>query len=328
MQPPLEVDPDETDYPSTDSTSTSLASSILQYEYRHGRRYAHASSTPSSHSILATGGTYYFPNDQPEQDRLDMIHHVFYRLLGDRLFLAPIDLTGKRVLDIGTGTGTWPLDVGDAYPGAEAVVGVDISPIQPAWVPPNVKFYVDDVEKPWVENTPYDFIHCRYMAGSIRDWARLVQQCFENLAPGGWIEFHETENTLYSDDGSLEGHESYMVRMMEGLMRACDMIGQTMNPAPSIRRLVEEAGFVNVSVERIKLPVGSWPKDRRLKECGSLMRVNFVEGVDAFTAALFPEILGWEKEQVQALNAGVRREALDGNVHAIFDLLVVKAQKP
>lgn len=46
-------------------------------------------------------------------------------------------------------------------------------------VPPNVKFLVDDVEKDWVEPQPYDYIHCRYMAASIRDWPKLVQRCYE-----------------------------------------------------------------------------------------------------------------------------------------------------
>jgi len=46
-------------------------------------------------------------------------------------------------------------------------------------VPPNVKFVVDDVEQDWAESQPYDYIHCRYMTGSIRDWPRLVRQCYK-----------------------------------------------------------------------------------------------------------------------------------------------------
>jgi methylase of polypeptide subunit release factors len=95
-----------------------------------------------------------------------MMYHVFYRVLENRLILAPIDPNGLDILDIGTGTGIWAIAVGDQYSHAN-IVGNDLSPIQPDWVPPNVKFVVDDVEADWAEPIQYDHIHCRYMAGSI-----------------------------------------------------------------------------------------------------------------------------------------------------------------
>ncbi|KAL3480789.1 S-adenosyl-L-methionine-dependent methyltransferase [Aspergillus californicus] len=296
------------------SSSTSLAESVLQYEFKYGRRY---------HGYQA--GSYAFPNDEREQDRLDMVHHVYYRALHNRLFLAPFNPDGKRVLDIGTGTGVWAIQLGDSYPLTQEIVGNDLSPIQPAWVPPNVRFIVDDVEKPWGSGE-YDFIHCRYMAGSIRDWPGLVRRCFENLKPGGWLELQETANTLYSEDGSLKG-DSYMVKMMEGLMEACEKIGRTMDPAPMMEGWVREAGFKKVLKQTVKLPVGIWPKDARLKECGALLRVNFIEGVEGFTAALFGEVLGWPRDEVEALNAGVRAESLRNDIHPLFDFQVISAQK-
>ncbi len=35
--------------------------------------------------------------------------------------------------------------VGDLFPSSN-ILGVDLSPIQPEWVPPNVRFMVDDIE--------------------------------------------------------------------------------------------------------------------------------------------------------------------------------------
>ncbi|RAL14744.1 class I SAM-dependent methyltransferase [Aspergillus homomorphus CBS 101889] len=300
----------------TCSSTTSLSSSVLKYEYRHGRRY-HAYQS----------GSYPFPNDQPEQDRLDIIHHVFYRLLNDRLFLAPINPAGKRMLDIGTGTGLWAIQMADENPSIAQITGLDLSPIQSSWVPPNVDFVVDDVEEDWVESKPYDYIHCRYMAGSIRDWPRLIRQCYDNLVPGGWLELQESVNTLYSEDGSLKS-DSWMVKMMEGLIDGGARVGQTLDPALSFEGWVRDAGFTNVQVHKFKLPIGPWPKDSRLKECGSLMQINFVEGVEGFTAQLFIDVLGWKPEDVDALNAGVRAESLKGMAHPIFDFLVVAAQKP
>jgi SAM-dependent methyltransferase len=319
-EPIVEIDTDEEDSTLGDdvsTSSTSVASSVLRYEWKHGRRY---------HSYHA--GTYNFPNDEREQDRLDMIHHVFYRLLHDRLFLAPIDPDdGLRVLDIGTGTGMWPVDLGDQFPKASLILGNDLSPIQPKLVPPNVKFIVDDVEQEWAESQPFDYIHCRYMAGSIRNWPRLIQQCYENLKPGGWLELQESANTLYSEDNSLKP-DNAMVKMMDGLMEACEKIGRTMNPAPSMKGWVEAAGFVNINQQSFKLPIGSWPKDPRLKEIGTFMGINFVEGVEAFTAALFKDVLGWTPNEVQVLNAQVRESVQRKDAHPLFDFLVITSQKP
>lgn len=256
-----------------------------------------------------------------------MIHHVFYRLLGDRLFLAPISLDGKRILDIGTGTGIWPIQLGDLHPEAASIVGNDLSPIQPQWTPPNVKFIVDDVEQDWAEPEPFDYIHCRYMAGSIKDWPRLVGQIYANLKPGGWVEFQESANTLYSEDHTLRP-DNMMVKMMDGLMAACDKIGRTMDPAPSMAKWATEAGFANVKQQKFKLPIGTWPKDPRLKEIGTLMGINFVDGVDAFTAVLFKDVLGWEQENVTALNEGVKKAVQDTSVHPMFDFLIITGQKP
>lgn len=317
----VEVDDDEGYQDSTlgsdaGSATTSLNSSVLRYEWKHGRRY---------HSYQS--GAYNFPNDEQEQQRLDMIHHVFYRLLDDRLFLAPVDPdAGLRVLDVGTGTGIWSIHLGDEFPGAD-VVGNDLSPIQPGWAPPNVRFIVDDVELDWPEGETYDYIHCRYMAASVKDWPRLVGQIYGALRPGGWVEFQESANTLYSEDGSLKP-DNPMITMMDGLMEACEKIGRTMDPAPHFTKWAGEAGFERVTEQRFKLPIGSWPKDARLKEVGTLMGVNFFEGVEAFTAALFTDVLGWKREEVTVLNAGVRAASRRKDVHPIFDFLVVTGQKP
>jgi hypothetical protein len=44
------------------------------------------------------------PNDEHEQDRMDLAHHIYLMLTGGKLFLAPIH-NPQYVLDLGTGTG-------------------------------------------------------------------------------------------------------------------------------------------------------------------------------------------------------------------------------
>ncbi|KAI3576786.1 S-adenosyl-L-methionine-dependent methyltransferase [Fusarium oxysporum f. sp. albedinis] len=297
--------------------TTSMDSYMLRYEQKHGRTY---------HSYRQ--GSYNYPNDDQEQDRLDLVHHAFRLVLQDKLFLAPINLNSSdlRVLDIGTGTGLWAIEFADENPQA-TVVGVDLSPIQPTWVPLNVQFYVDDVEEDWDEPKHYDYIHCRYMAGAIADWPALVRRIYDHLNPGGWVEFQETANTLYSDDGTLEPNNA-LVRLMDNLKKVHDKIGRTLDPAPEFKNWVWGAGFHNIKEQRFKFPVGPWPRDGRLKEIGAFLSVNFTDGVDAFTAKPFRDHLGWSQMEVEVLKAEVRKEAKRREVHAMFDLVVMTAQKP
>jgi trans-aconitate methyltransferase len=106
------------------------------------------------------------------------MHEMISIILDGRLHISPIGTHPQHCLDIGAGSGIWCIDFAELYPSAE-VIGVDISATMPTMVPPNCKFEIDDVEDEWTYNFPFDYIHSRYMAGSIKDWPRLMNQCFE-----------------------------------------------------------------------------------------------------------------------------------------------------
>lgn len=148
--------------------STSLSSSVRDYLYENGRRY---------HRFRE--GRYNFPNDEPEQDREDMKHACVKMLCQERLHFAPLAEDVHTILDIGTGTGIWAIEMGDQYPSAD-VLGIDLSPIQPEWVPSNVHFMVDDAESEWVHPRNYfDYIHTRHTVMAIKDWPKLYRTALE-----------------------------------------------------------------------------------------------------------------------------------------------------
>lgn len=47
-----------------------------------------------------------------------------------KLFLCPLVEDPKQILELGTGTGIWCIDMADFYPNCE-VIGTDLSPVQP-----------------------------------------------------------------------------------------------------------------------------------------------------------------------------------------------------
>ena len=68
---------------------------------------------------------------QQELERIDLKHHIAMLLSGGNLHLAPL-VNPKRILDIGTGTGIWAIEMAEQYSDSE-IVGTDLSPVQPSW---------------------------------------------------------------------------------------------------------------------------------------------------------------------------------------------------
>jgi methylase of polypeptide subunit release factors len=56
---------------------------------------------------------------------MDLHHEIMTKLLDGRLHKAPIKKDAHRILDVGTGTGIWAIDMADKYPSAE-VTGIDL----------------------------------------------------------------------------------------------------------------------------------------------------------------------------------------------------------
>lgn len=81
-----------------DETDT-LASSIMHYRIENGRQY-HA----------YRDGAYWGPNDEVAKEILDFAHHMYFLTLDRKLHMAPLK-DPQRILDVGTGTGIWAIDM-------------------------------------------------------------------------------------------------------------------------------------------------------------------------------------------------------------------------
>lgn len=54
---------------------------------------------------------YPYPNDEQELDRLDLQHHMSKLIMGGKLYHVPLE-DPEQILDIGTGSGIWPIEMG------------------------------------------------------------------------------------------------------------------------------------------------------------------------------------------------------------------------
>ncbi|KAH0611894.1 uncharacterized protein H6S33_009946 [Morchella sextelata] len=305
VDPRAQGDHDESsDYLSGSEYSTeSLSSSIFEYRYENGRRY-HAYKD----------GNYILPNDEKEQNRLDIIHHIYLLMLKDELHLAPLE-NPQRILDLGTGTGIWAMDMAERYPSAE-VIGTDLSPIQPSWVPPNVHFQIDDAESDWTwEENSFDFIHLRHLSGAIKDWQKLMEQAFKFLKPGGYIEIHEYDMGLFSDDGTLP-EDLWLWKFYDLVNKAANKNGRAFQIVSNIESLLNSARFEQPDYRMYKLPLGLWAADPKMKEIGAYLLLNAESAYDAFGMALFTRELGMTVEEAREIVTGAEKDSRNKKIHA------------
>ncbi|KFY08459.1 hypothetical protein V492_06211, partial [Pseudogymnoascus sp. VKM F-4246] len=303
----------------SDMSTRSVTTSVFNFHKENGRTY---------HGYRA--GSYHFPNDATEIDRLDYQHLLVNHCLQSKLFYAPIPAPPYplTVLDIGTGTGSWAIEMGDLYPEG-LIEATDLSPIQPSAVPENVQFIIDDAEQAdWaVPENHYDFVHTRILEGCFADMGAVIATAFKHIKPGGYIESQELNPWPHCDDGTMPPDWPF-ARYVAKLQEASLEVGRELDIAPKLRGWFEDAGFVDVQQRVFKAPLGRWPKDPAMKDLGHWWAENMSVGLAGFSLAYFSRVLGWSTEEIELYLVDVRKSLADKDVHAYHRIYVVWGRKP
>ncbi|KAK5657880.1 hypothetical protein OQA88_2428 [Cercophora sp. LCS_1] len=295
------------------SSKSTLEKGVRKHRFHHGRRYHHYRS-----------GTYPLPNDQLEQDREDMKHVMMLDLTDGKYFLAPIQKP-QSVIDLGTGTGLWCIEVGEMLPDAK-VIGVDLSPIQPRWTPPNVNFNVDDIEDEWLYGTKFDLVHARHVFPFIKDTRGVTEKAFSNLVSGGWFEVQDLGLAALCDDGTVP-EDFGIAKFLNVTTEAWKQLGCDIRIGPKLEGILQEAGFINVNCTTYKVPIGGWPADRKLQSLGMHMRFALDMVVPPMCTTL-GTVLGWSAAEKDAFCLKSRQSLEDTSAHAYLYCYIVHGQKP
>ncbi|KAJ8117647.1 hypothetical protein OPT61_g1183 [Boeremia exigua] len=299
------------------SETASLTSSIMAGHFENGRRY---------HAYQTANGEYILPDDEQEQDRLDIKYASIQLVFSDKVTFTPLE-NPQQILDIGTGTGIWAIDAGEQFPSA-TITATDLSPIQPTWVPPNVKFEIDDAEASWTWPLDhFDLVHMRTMTGCIRDWPKLFAQAYAHTRPGGYIELQEMDYLGVIQPTSRNPGTAFHTWCTEQGSAALKVGVNLRTSVEFMKSSLETAGFVDVEVREFKLPIGPWPKQKRLRDAGLLQLSAMLEGIEGLSLRLFKFYDGWSLDELKVLLARVRAELKDPGCHAYWPLIVVVGRR-
>ncbi|KAG7114653.1 Secondary metabolism regulator LAE1 like protein [Verticillium longisporum] len=276
-------------------------------------------------------GRYLFPIDEEEKDRFDVLHRVVSLARQNKHFDNEVP-DRARVLDLGTGTGIWAIDVSDAlWKGPEnhgLVHGLDLAYIQPADVPSTVSFMQADVEEPWpLRENDYDMIHIQLLKGGIRDWTDLYRKIFRHLKPGGYLEHVEIDWTFRSDDNTLTS-DTALVAWSEAVHRALRTFGTPLDINDRIKGDLQALGFTDVTETIVKLPINPWADNKHDQELGRWFNLAATHAVNAMSLAPLTRVEGWPVEQVQSLGSEVKKNLCKLSIHAYCRLNRTTDQTP
>lgn len=114
---------------------------------------------------------------------------------------------------------------------------------------------IEDCSSSWTfEENSFDYIHARWLYGSIPDWDALFKEAYKTLKPGGWIESHEPSPEIVSEDGTVTPDIAlgqWGKIFFEGgkkLGRTFDIIGLELQ-----KKALREAGFVDIQEKDLKV---------------------------------------------------------------------------
>ncbi|QKD57568.2 S-adenosyl-L-methionine-dependent methyltransferase [Fusarium oxysporum Fo47] len=233
-------------------------------------------------------------------------HTVIIDVFEGQLHLAPISSKPRRVLDVGTGPGAWAL---------------------PPYTRSNCSFIAMDITHDWdfTGGGNFDFIHIRQL-GDIQDKKKLVQSTFDNLEPGGWVEFTEWIAILQSPNHSLDG--TAFRKWNDLLEQGMRSFGTTLYYPNKFKPLLQETGFEHIIETRNGAPTNACYPGKRLQRIGHLMTQNWLLVLEPLTMPVFTQALGWSPDQVKSFLVDVRKEIGNTQYHSFMTLITICAQKP
>ncbi|EMD34976.1 hypothetical protein CERSUDRAFT_85733 [Gelatoporia subvermispora B] len=207
---------------------------------------------------------YPLPVDGNEQERMRLLHEMLYKLFGRKNYIGPVPEVlspgsrMRRVVDLGTGTGLWPLDMAEEFRYVR-FDGLDIVPIQTRFPPDNVVFEIHDIAScTRFPDGAMDLVHARFIAMAVASYGQIVQEAARLLRRDGLFiayEWHEYPAMNNRGDPNILAPASFDFFRAVSVARRMQVIWVATDIEEYLRN---SRAFRQIESRDIQVPIGDW----------------------------------------------------------------------
>ncbi|CAO3642700.1 unnamed protein product [Cunninghamella echinulata] len=178
-----------------------------------------------------------------------------------------MDSTPKKILNVGTGSGIWALELALEQPTCHIIsIGLR-SVLDQTATPPNVNYITMDLYQSWenIESDSIDLVYQRALGPSStkEQWQHLIKESIRVLKPGGWIEWVECDMFHHNPGPILQAFDQY---------RQEEMVKKKVVDFYYTEQFTEELKQLSTIdlVDHIlfDIPIGEWHTDSFEKQLG------------------------------------------------------------
>ncbi|KAK1963455.1 hypothetical protein LY78DRAFT_716785 [Colletotrichum sublineola] len=225
---------------------------------------------------------------------------LFTQALGAEFFLFN-DPHVHRILEFGTATGILAVDAIDRKGDEATIVSIDPCQAHPESYSSNILFRQDRIDVPCgLTTNHFDVVRISDRPGLEFDIDRLYKEAYSLLKPFGRIEVIHLEidpgfSSVSPPNDSKLAYWCFQFRL------ALETLGVSQLLVSNTANHLRGARFIDVTTEKVRLPT-CWPPDNTdLYELSRWFNLYLRRFVEAMTPLVFGRMLGWEKEQFDAL---------------------------
>ncbi|KAG8873299.1 hypothetical protein FRB98_009095 [Tulasnella sp. 332] len=292
-----------------------------QFKKLHGRAFTSQSDD------------YMLPADDREHSRLDLQHNVLkfhlrslypYPRWVERL-LRPDQERQPAVLDIGTGSGRWAVEMALQFPHIE-VLGIDLVPpvlLDIDMIPYNCRFEVDDANLSMAHHKDcFDVVQVRCADQGINDYNGFLYEVAQTIRPHGILILCMGDGQFFTEDlvpfpVTEPGEEGNSSTTSVKRFTIVSLMAKCFLP-PISRWLHSNPNYENIQLFDYYIPIGAWKQglDETETWVAEALKIDMMHVFEAFKPLLLTS--GFSAEQVDRAVKGATEELRDQTIHAMM----------